>query len=379
MNRFVAVLAACLLALPAWAASALDGLRGNSRAIREQVSSLRSQQLSQRNELSVLSSRIETLKANQKGKLLPGGELDAALKRSQEISGALSELSQQVSGRESELENTNLALLDALSAELTRARANFDRETNREKRAALINDMRKLRAEREALRQTLPSARLPTLDTVKPSDDPEEMLEQADLLRDNEEKLRRELKSLEGRIAERRDEAELDRRVQRFMGEESMFDDSDRRLRIQRTTTTSTTPPFSDGTPNVGNGTAGGPPATAPVFGSNTDTTAGTGSAFNGSPQGAVTGAESANLPPSRGPDAPAGGNFDSSKGLDSSNIRVTNASDARPQVGGARALAGGNDDDLDDLEVERTRLKGLADQLKKKADELQKRAGSLK
>ena len=84
----------------------------------------------------------------------------------------------------------------------------------------------------------LPAAKLPTLDTVRPSDDPEELLEQADLLRDNEEKLRRELKTLEARIAERRDEAELDRRVQRFMGEESMFDDSDRRLRVQRTVTT---------------------------------------------------------------------------------------------------------------------------------------------
>ena len=378
MNRFVAVLAACLLALPAWAASALDGLRGNSRVLREQVTSLRSQQLTQRNELSVLSSRIETLKANQKGKLLPGGELDAALKRSQEISGALSELSQKVSGREAELENANLALLDGLSAELARARANFDRETNREKRAALINDMRKLRAEREALRQTLPAARLPTLDTVKPSDDPEELLEQADLLRDNEEKLRRELKSLEGRIAERREEAELDRRVQRFMGEESMFDDSDRRLRIQRTTTTSITPPFSDGAAsNVGNG-ATGQPATPPVFGSNTDTTAGTGGSFSGTPLGSSAEATQGNT---RGPDGPpqSGSDFGVNKGLDSSNIRVTNVSDARPQVGGARAITGGNDDDLDDLEVERTRLKGLADQLKKKADELQKRASTLK
>lgn len=372
MNRLVALAAACLLALPAWAASALDGLRGNSRALREQVSALRAQQLSQRNELSQLSSRIEALKANQKGKLLPGGELDAALKRSQELSGALSDLGQQVSGREAELENANLALLDGLSAELNRARADFDREANREKRSRLIADMRRLRAEREALRQTLPAARLPTLDTVKPSDDPEELLEQADLLRDNEEKLRRELKSLEARIAERRDEAELDLRVQRFMGEESMFDDSDRRLRVQRTTTTPGTAPVGGTAPNVGNNAPATPPGT--LGGGTTDTTAGTGGSFNGIPLGA---SEATNAP-SRGGPPQSDFNGIGNSNLDPSGIRVTTASDARPQVGSARSIAGG-DDDLDDLEVERARLKGLAEQLKKKADELQKRAAQLK
>lgn len=371
MNRFVAVLAALLLALPAWAVGALDGLRGNSRALREQVSGLRSQQLSQRNELSQLSSRIETLKANQKGKLLPGGELDAALKRSQELSGVLTELSAQVSGRESELETANVALLDGLSAELTRVRADFDRQTDREVRKRLIAEMRRLRSERDALRQTLPAARLPTLDTVKPSDDPEELLEQADLLRDNEEKLRRELKSLEARISERREEVELDRRVQRFMGEESMFDDGDRRLRVQRTTVTPGTAPTAGGPP-FGNEATNNPAPPAAV-GASTDTTAGTGG-FSNSAQGVAFDASAA---PTRGGAQSEGTTF--KNGIDSSNIRVTNASDARPQVGGgARAISSG-DDDLDELEVERARLQGLAGQLQKKANELQKRASQLK
>lgn len=369
MNRFVAVLAAVLLALPAWAVGALDGLRGNSRALREQVTGLRAQQLSQRNELSQLSSRIEALKANQKGKLLPGGELDAALKRSQELSGVLTELSAQVSGREAELETANLSLLDGLSAELARVRADFDRQTDREVRKRLIADMRRLRSERDALRQTLPAARLPTLDTVKPSDDPEELLEQADLLRDNEEKLRRELKSLEARISERREEAELDRRVQRFMGEESMFDDGDCRLRVQRTTVTPGTAPMA---PSLGNEATNNPAPPASV-GTSSDTTAGTGG-FAAAPQdGFALGTNEA----VRGGPPNEGTTF--KNGIDSSNIRVTNASDARPQVGGgARSISSG-DDDLDELEVERARLQGLAGQLKKKADELQKRASQLK
>ena len=97
------LLTACLLALPGWAAGSLDALRSGSRGARDQVSSLRAEQLKQRSELSTLSGRIENLKAASKGKLLPGGELDAALKRSQELSGALSDLAQQVSGREAEV------------------------------------------------------------------------------------------------------------------------------------------------------------------------------------------------------------------------------------------------------------------------------------
>ncbi len=370
MKLSALLLTACLLASPVWAAGSLDALRNSSQGARDQVTARRAEQLKQRNELSTLSSKIETLKAASKGKLLPGSELDAALKRSQELSGVLSELAAQVNGREAALENTNLALLDGLSAELTRVRSEFDRQTDRNARKGLIAQLRKLRGERDALRQTLPAARIPTLDAVRPSDDPEELLEQADLLRDNEEKLRRELKTLETRIAERRDEAELDRRVQRFMGEESMFDDGDRRLRVQRTITTpGTAPSASLSDPKAG--------AAAPPAESSADTTAGSGGAFSNTGTGAPLGAQSlggaAAPAENRSPD---GASFDT--GLDPSGIRVTSSSDARVQVGSARAVSGG-DDDLEDLEVERLRLQGLAGQLKKKADELQQRASQLK
>lgn len=348
-----------LVALPAFGAGALDALRASSRGVRDQVSQLKAEQLKKRSELSVLSSRIETLKGQSKGRLLPGGELDTALKASQELSGALTELAVQVTARESELEAANLALLDGLSGELSRLRAEFDRQSDRAKRKGLIDQMRRLRAERDALRATLPAAKLPTLDAVKPSDDPEELLEQADLLRDNEEKLQKELKALEARIAERRDEAELDQRVQRFMGEESMFDDQDRRLRVQRTTTQADLAPQA-GAPGSGSG---------PEFDSNapieTQDVAG---GFNASPNAATSrDAPAPQAPPALG-------------GLDKGNVSITQGSDARPQVGGAtpRTIASG-DEDLEDLEIQRAKLKGLADELKKKAQELERRAGQLR
>lgn len=337
MKLSTLILAAFVFAFPAWGANSLEALRTKSRDAREQVAALRSEQLKYRSELSTLSARIEKLKAASVGKLLRNSELDAALKRSQELSSVLSELSMHSASKESVLETANLALLEGLSTALISVRSDFDNERDRTVRRGLIEQLRELRVERDALRQTLPASILPALDPVKPSEDPEELLEQADLLRDNEEKLRREMKSLEVRIAERKEEAELDRRVQRFVGEDSMFDDSDRRLRARQTVSASKT------TANAPRG----------------DVAAG--------PLPVSTSQDSA-------PQAGAGESTD----FDSNPPRVVTGSDARVQVGAPRAIWG-TDSELSELEREKSRLEGLASQLKKQADQLQQRASQLK
>jgi len=327
-----------LFALPALGAGPLDALRGQARERREQLTQLKGLQLGLRGELSGLSQRIEKLKSASKGKLLPGSELDASLKRSQELSATLTTLAQQASAREGELEAANLTLLDALSQELGRLRAEFDRQTDRTVRAGLIEQLKQLRAERELVRAAIPEAKLPSLEALKPSDDPEVLLEQADLLRDNQEKYEKELKVLEGRIAERRQEVELDRKVQRFLGEESMFDDQDRRLRVSRTDLTNS------------------PTAASSIAGGGTDKAGGLGltpSAADNAP-GTLGGAAS-------GPAEP----------------RTATGSDARPQLGGAPNL-GGDEDDLRALETSRARLQKLAGELKQKALELERRAAQL-
>lgn len=389
MKLRAALLCLTLLATQAWAATGVEAMRANSAGLRAQVSQLRGEQLSKRNELSAVSGRIEALKSQSKGALLPGSELDQALKRSQELSGSLTDLAQRLSTREAELESANLALLDGLSAELTRLRGEFDRQTDRAARKGLIDQMRRLRAERESVRAALPAARLPSLDSLKPTDDPEELLEQADLLRDNEEKVRRELKALDARITQRRDEVELDRRVQRFMGEESMFDDQDRRLRLQRKDTVTgdapAAPARNTGLNNTesfasdmaapstqGPVTAGSAPqAPSPSlptlggFGAAPPTARGEQPGFtNSTPQ---PGTDSKSTGTANGP-------------LDSRALSITSSSDARPQVGtGTRSIATGDEDEMDDLDVQRRKLQGLAEELKRKAAELEKKASQLK
>ncbi|MCA2980272.1 MAG: TetR family transcriptional regulator [Myxococcaceae bacterium] len=388
MSRLALVLAVSLLVPRAWAASGVEAMRGTAVGLRAQVASLRAEQLSRRNELSTVSSRIEGLKAQAKGALLSGPELDRALQRSQELSSTLTELAKQLSTRELELEAAHLALLDAITGELTRLRADFDRQTDRRVRRALIEQLRALRAERESIRAALPAAKLPSLDALRPSDDPEELLEQADLLRDNEEKVRRELKVLEARISQRRDEAELDRRVQRFLGEESMFDDQDRRLRVQRKEQAPGDAPLAGGkTANQGSldteadalapsappsVTAGSAPADRPTLPPLLG-----GPAPQASRSVETTGFGAA-PPATRG-----GTNFGTSSGagaLDSRAVTITSSSDARPQVGGGTGgVTAGDDDELETLTRKRRELEGLAAELARKAQDLEKKAGAQK
>jgi hypothetical protein len=202
---------------------------------------------------------------------------------------------------------------------------------------------------------------------VRPSDDPEDLLEQADLLKDNEDKVRQQLKSLEKRITEAKEERELDGRVRQFLGEESLFDEQDRRLRVRRESVEA----------------AGAAPANRYSAGEgNQKTTA-----------DSMNGFESTSPAPPNGPTGPFGGSGPQAGGLNdpgnargtdspvpgtAPTVRTVQGNDARPTLGGQR-IAGGDDDDLQELEIQRNQLKGLADQLRSRAAELQKQAGQLK
>lgn len=352
--KFRPALLAVLLTFPAWGAGQLDTLRASAKAAREQASAVRGEQMQKRQQLNQLSAQIETLKAEAKGKLLPGGQLDAALKQSQELSGALTTLAQTMSSRESTLESANLALLSALNNQLTELRADFDRQTERAQRQIVLRQFKTVRAEREQVRAALPAARVPAVGAIRASEDPIELLEQADAMRDNEDKVHRELKVLEGRISEAKSERELDGRVRQFLGEESLFDDQDRRLRVRRETTEA---------PALG-GTANDTATNAEAR-----QTAGTTPPPNGfqgaAPTGLGAGPQNSKNETGGAPLAPPG-------------TKVTSGSDARPIVGGQR-IAGGDDDDLEELEVQRLKLQGLAGQLRAKATELEKKAAQLK
>ncbi|HYO67232.1 MAG TPA: TetR family transcriptional regulator, partial [Archangium sp.] len=358
MKRVLLPLLLCLsLGTPVWAASGVDSLRSEARTARTQVRDLRDRQQVLRSELNTLAGRIEQLKAEQKGRLVAGPELETALRQSQELSGQLTGLAQSLAGAETEAERRNLALHSALSEELSRVRAAWDATADREARSKLIARMRDLRAERDALRSALPASQVPALDRRESSDDPEDLLEQADVLRDSEDKVRQRLQALRGRITELREERELDRRMSDFLGEESIFDEQDRQMRLR----------FNSSTKSI-----------------SVEASQRSGGLFqNHSPGGFVSGGAQGDAnppttpsgPPGSGepvPGLPGGGGGGVEMG-DHSQPPVYRASDNRPQVGTVRAqvLASGNPEDLRGLEAEAARLESLA-------RELDSRAGSL-
>jgi hypothetical protein len=354
MKRLLHSLLLCLLlGAPAWATSGLDGPRAEARAARTQVRELRERQQSLRAQLNTLAGRIESLKAEQQGRLVAGPELESALRHSQELSGQLTGLAQSLAGAEAEAERRNLTLHTALSEELSRVRAAWEATSDRTARAGLIARLRDLRAERDAVRAALPPSQAPALNPTGASDDPEDLLEQADALRDSEDKVRQRLHALRARITEVREEHELDRRMSDFLGEDSLFDEQDRHMRLRRDSSDSAiraeaTPPSRGGL-------------------------------FSGTPRDVHAQPEGGASAPSVPVTVP--GTPDVGDGKGTPSTPPARASDSRPQVGTqrAQALASGDLDNLRDLEAEAARLESFAHELDSRADTLERRARELR
>ncbi len=319
------------------AATGVDAARTAAQARRQELNSLRSRQMELRRQLGELGGRIDALKSRSKAATLLGGELQTALQQSQSLSAQLTGLAQQVSSTEAAAHQDDLGLLEALSAQLTSLRSELDRSRERDARRRLLADLRKLRAEREQLRARLPAASLPGLPSSGPAtgseDDPEDLLEQADATRDSEDKVRRELKSLEGRIVEAREERELDRRMTEFLGDEALLDEGDRRLRAKTEVLSTASAPDKSLAATPGEPSAGPPQDRAP------------------SP-------------------APA-------------SVEVTRVPSSSADLGslgssGLRAPGAAASGDLATLESQQARLRSLAEQLKQRADALEARARQL-
>ncbi|WNG24189.1 TetR family transcriptional regulator [Cystobacter fuscus] len=370
MKRVLLALWLCLVpGAPVWAASGLDTPRTQAQQARARVRELREQQQVLRAELNTLAGRIEQLKAGQKGRLVAGSELEQALQRSQELSGQLTGLAQSLAGAESEAERRHLALHTALSAELDRVRAAWDATSDRRARAGLLERMRTLRAERDAVRTALPPSQVPALPGAATSDDAEDLLEQADALRDTEDKVKQRLQALRARLTEVREERELERRMSDFLGEESMFDEQDRRLRLSFDSTTRNV--SVNATPRTGT------PALvsrdeAPVGGNEP------GGATPPMSPGDNTNDPVDSAPPPGIPSGPATGD---PYNYNSGTPPVPQAVDSRPQVGTVRAqvLASDFPEDVRGLEQEAARLESLARELDSRADSLERRARELR
>jgi chromosome segregation ATPase len=221
-----------VIAGSALARPGLDELRSSARDARQQVADLRARQSALKRQLDELAPRIESLK-EQRG-LVPGSELTNRLRRSQELSGELTEVARSLAAAEAEAERRDSDLLDSLSAELQRLQTAWDETARRDRRELFAVQLQALRAEREKLRAAMPLRAVPSLQPTRTAQEPEELLRQVDALRDAEDKAKQRLNTVDARIGELREEQALERRMRDFIGQQALFDDHDRRYRLSR-------------------------------------------------------------------------------------------------------------------------------------------------
>ncbi|MEN9799297.1 MAG: hypothetical protein RL653_2993 [Pseudomonadota bacterium] len=338
--RFLASVLVLGLATGAWAGPSVAEAERSVAAAREGVTAVRARQQSVRGELSQVARRIEAAKAGGAG-VLPRAELDGLLQRSQELSNELTQLAQRLSAEEAKALSADQVLLDALAVQLAALRTKA-LEAPRAERPALVTQLKRLREQQSRVLARLPAASVPALPT-RASDDPEELLEQADALRDGEDKVRARMELVRQRLAQAQAARELDRRMGDFSRDDALFDDSDRRFRLRREVASDTA--LDRAQPAQGNN----------------------GTEFQSTAAGPAAPAAPSDAAPLPGNSNPQGG------------TTVVSAKDSLPQVGrntgGVPALA---EDDVGVLEAELKRLQRQAVDLSSRAQELEKKAQSL-
>lgn len=317
--KSAALLAALLLALAPLGASASGGPDPAETGARLAQAGARRARLAA--ELDELARRIEERKAATRGGGLPDGELIELLQRSQALADEVAAAHRE----EEQARRLHRAALEARLAALEERRKVAAVE---EERSAIRRELEALEPRREA-QVALPRT---------PADDPDEAREQADLLRDQRDRVLAQLSQVRGRIEEAREEELLARELRDFVDENDLFDESERVMRAAR------------------NAASGDATAGAPEPGRDGDTEA---DGFGNTP-----------LDPGTAPPAPT---------PSQTTLRITGS---RPLTGaeltGRRIPALEGDESLQELLERAAALEALAEELDRRAAELEQRARAL-
>ena len=188
----------------------------------------------------------EKLRRSSAPSLFVPATLEAHLAESQRQAEALARARDREAARSQQAVQSREALYRALSQEIA-ARAPTAQDT------AALQALQALQAERAAVAPAGPRAvAAPTFRGG--TDDPRELHERADALRDQADKLGRQATALDARIDAARQQQKLEQQLRRLSGSEGLFDESDRRVRINRADATAA----SDRSTGVAHGTGGG-------------------------------------------------------------------------------------------------------------------------
>lgn len=175
--------------------------------------------------------------ANKDAGLLPNFELQRKLRRSQELAETLTLLNRELQA----LQQARLDRLQQLALayeKLIQQTAGQAKSTSGQRQADQLALLDQARRELAGIQQQLtPAPRAPReIDGAQllASDDPEELAERADEVRDEQDRLRKELAQLDSRLRQQAREARLDREMRDFILEQEIFDEGSRVLLVPR-------------------------------------------------------------------------------------------------------------------------------------------------
>ncbi len=196
--------------------------------------------------LEKLARGIEKRKAARGNRdLLPDLTLQDMLRRSQESAKKLTMLNRELDALNA-VRGKQLIKLAGLYDELAGKTSRAVRLAAGDKKAGLVKALMRLRRERQAIGRELlagveRAAPLKTGDLLA-SDDPDELAERADAVRDEQDRLRRKLSYLDERIADAGAQVRLDLQMRDFVADHELFTEESRVLKVTRTTITETGP-----------------------------------------------------------------------------------------------------------------------------------------
>ncbi|MBS2027913.1 MAG: hypothetical protein JST54_08430 [Deltaproteobacteria bacterium] len=218
------------LLLALWVATAsptpLPAARDGYVQAQGSVQKAHAQVADQQAQLDALSAEIAKAKAAGQPALFGSGELEHKLAQSQALSDQLAQSRAAEAARAQELEAAREKLYQALSSEIAARQGNGE--------ASNVAALQKLESERaQVAPKAAQAVAAPKFTT--PSDDPRELRERADALRDQADKLAKQQQALDDRIQAARDQQQLERHLRRLSGDDALFDESDRRVRVTHT------------------------------------------------------------------------------------------------------------------------------------------------
>jgi hypothetical protein len=220
--------------------------------------------------LSKLASQIKQRKAGRKeGGILPDLPLQEMLRRSRELSDTLTLITREMEAL-NQARKDRLQKLGLIYDRLVDRTARSIRKASGARKAELLKSLAEFRSQRDRIRRELmphPKARPPIqTEELLASNDPDELRERADAVRDEQDRLRRRLKWVERRIAQVQADRRLEREMQDFQEDQALFGEEGRILGMTRTKTTTVDVPTrvqdekSDGYGDQGNAAPPGEP-----------------------------------------------------------------------------------------------------------------------